>query len=183
MLIEPRDRSAHLPDRKRRERRVDLQRPLHRDVDDLVAQFGEVTALEVVPTLRHEARVEHRLVRQVRLHHAHVRDRTAEVPQRLDELLPLFRVAGPADDDHDDRLAVQLGRDDRQRRRLPVDDDRHQVIGRVRDPVPVEAQHVARLLHRPDDRPGQDLCAERNAVELELRDDPEVAAAATEAPE
>ena len=52
-------------------------------------------------------------MRQIRLHHAHVRDRVAELPQRLDELLPLLRVAGPAHDHHHDRLAVQLRRDER----------------------------------------------------------------------
>src|SRR4029077_8395774 len=47
----------------------------------------------------------------------------------------------------------------------------------------VETQNVSRLLHRPEDRPGEHLCAEWDAVELELRDDSEVAASAAEAPE
>jgi hypothetical protein len=93
--------------------------------------------------VRHEARVEHRLVREVRLHHADVGDGRAELPQRPDELLALLGVADPAGDDHHDRLPVQLLRDDRQRWRLAVDDDRHQVVGRVGDPVAVEAQDLA----------------------------------------
>jgi hypothetical protein len=64
-----------------------------------------------------------------------------------------------------------------------VHDDRHQLVRRVRDPVAVETQHISRLLHRPEDRPGEHLRAERDAVELELRDDSEVAAPAAEAPE
>ena len=39
------------------------------------------------------------------------------------------------------------------------------------------------LLHRPENGACQHLCAQRHAAELELRDDPEVAAAAAHAPE
>ena len=96
---------------------------------------------------------------------------------------PSSDVAGPAADDHHDRLPVQLLRDERQRRRLAVDDDRHQLVRRLRDPVAVEAQDLPGLLHRPEQRPCQHLRAERHAAELELRDDPEVAAAPAHAPE
>src|SRR6185369_12358738 len=44
------DGAAHLPDRERRQRRLDLQRPLDGDVDDVVGQLRNVAALEVVPT-------------------------------------------------------------------------------------------------------------------------------------
>ena len=59
-------------------------------------------------------------MRQKRLHHAHVRDRIPELSQRLDELLPLFHVAGPAHDHHYDRLPVQFRRDERQQRARPL---------------------------------------------------------------
>ena len=62
-------------------------------------------------------------------------------------------------------------------------DDRHQLVRRVGDPLAIEAEHVPGLLHRPKHRPGQHLRPERHAPELELRDDPEVAAAAAHAPE
>src|SRR4029453_15029465 len=39
--------AAHVPDRVRRQRRGDLQRVLRRDVDDFIAQLGDVAALEV----------------------------------------------------------------------------------------------------------------------------------------
>ena len=78
---------------------------------------------------------------------------------------------------------MQLVRDERQGGRLAVNDDRHQLVRRVRDPVAVEAQHFRRVPHRPHDRARQHGRAEGHEVELELGDDPEVAAAATEAPE
>ena len=74
-------------------------------------------------------------------------------------------------------------RDERQRRRLAMDDDRHQLVRRLRDPVAIEAQHLPGLLHRPEDRPGQHLRPQRHAAELELGDDPEVAPAPAHAPE
>src|SRR6266540_378943 len=51
------------------------------------------------------------------------------------------------------------------------------------DPVAVKAQHLRRVLHRPEDRPGEHGWAQRNEIELELGHDPEVAAAAANAPE
>src|SRR5688500_3422823 len=110
-------------------------------------------------------------------------NRCAELPERPDELLPLIRVADPAGDDHDDRLAVELVGHERQRRGLAVEDDRHKLVRRVRDPVAIEAQDLPGLLHRPEDGACQDVRPERHAAELELRDDPEVTAAPAQAPE
>src|SRR3712207_7780767 len=52
------DRATHLPDRKRCQRRGDPGTVLGGDVDDLVGQPGDVTALEVVPPTVREARSE-----------------------------------------------------------------------------------------------------------------------------
>jgi hypothetical protein len=64
-----------------------------------------------------------------------------------------------------------------------VDHDRHQLVGRVRNPVAVEAEHIGRILHRPEDRPGEHDRPHGMQAELELGDDAEVPAAAAEAPE
>src|SRR2546430_5265911 len=73
--------------------------------------------------------------------------------------------------------------DEGQRRRLPVDDDRHQLVRRVGERVAVEASHLGRVFHRPEDWPGHHLRPQGVEPELELGDDPEVAAAAANAPE
>ena len=72
---------------------------LHRDVDDFIVQLGDVAALEVVPTTRRKARIEHRLMRQERLRHAEIQDRRAERLQRSDKAFPFLYVTGPAADD------------------------------------------------------------------------------------
>src|SRR5436190_5222457 len=50
-----RDRTAHLPDGERRQRRLDARRVVDGDVDHLVGQLRRVEAAEVVPAVRHEA--------------------------------------------------------------------------------------------------------------------------------
>ena len=85
---------------------------------------------------------------------------------------------------HHDRLPVQLLRDERQRRRLPVDDDRHQLVRRLGDPVAVEAQDVSGDCSIGQKTgPASTFGPSGTQSELELGDDPEVAAAAAEAPE
>ena len=49
VLADPRHRAAELPDREGRQRRLDPQRVLDGDVDDLVGQLGDVAGAEVVP--------------------------------------------------------------------------------------------------------------------------------------
>ena len=78
---------------------------------------------------------------------------------------------------------MELLGDERKRRRLAVDHDRHQLVGRAGEPVAVEAKHLRRFLHRPRDRPGDDRRAELVELELELGDDAEVRAGATDTPE
>ena len=80
-------------------------------------------------------------------------------------------------------LALQVGGDERQGRRLAVHDDRCQLVGDVGDPLPIEAQDVRRVVHHPGDRSGQHDGPDRVEPELELGDDPEVAAGTTQAPE
>ena len=80
-------------------------------------------------------------------------------------------------------LAVQLFRQERHRRRAPVDDDRRQLVGHVLDPLAVEAQEVGRVLHPPEDRPRDQRRPDWVEAKLELGDDPEVRAGAADAPE
>src|SRR5919109_663068 len=153
-LADARDRATHLPDRERRQRRGDAQAVLDGGVDDLVRQRRDVAGLEVVPAAGHEARVEHRLVLEERPRRADVRDRLAELLHRPDRPLAVLDLAGPVADDHHNRLAVQLLGDERERRCLAVDQDRHQVVRRVGDPVAGEAQKLPRGRHRPEKRAG-----------------------------
>ena len=78
---------------------------------------------------------------------------------------------------------MQLGGEHGQGRRLAVHDDRGELVGHVGDPVAVEAQHLRRLLHRPDDRSGEDLGTDGVELELELGDDAEVPPGPADAPE
>ena len=78
---------------------------------------------------------------------------------------------------------MELPRDEGKRRRPALDDDRHQLVRRLGAPLAVEAQEVRRLLDRPEDRPGEHGRAHGVKAKLELGDDPEVAAAAAQAPE
>jgi hypothetical protein len=80
-------------------------------------------------------------------------------------------------------LADELGWDDGQRRRPPLHDDRHQLVGAVRDPVAVEAKHLGCVLHGPEHGAGHDLRADRMQSELEVGHDAEVPTAAAHAPE
>ena len=69
---------------------------------------------------------------------------------------------------------MQLCGHELERRRLALDDDRHQLVRRLGAPLAIEAQHVWRLLDRPEDRSRQDDRAHGVQAKLELRDDPEV---------
>jgi hypothetical protein len=122
-------------------------------------------------------------VGQERLRLAQVEHRRAELPQRPEDSLPGVNRPRPAQDHGHDQLTAEIRRHERNRRRLAVDHDRHQLVRRLRYPVAVEAQNLRRLAHRPEDRPCQHGRADRVEAELELGDDAEVAAAAAQAPE
>ena len=78
---------------------------------------------------------------------------------------------------------MELPWDGGKRRGLALDDERHQFVRRLGAPLAVEAQEIWRLLDRPEDRPCEDGRAHRVKAKLELGDDPEVSAAAAQAPE
>ena len=66
---------------------------------------------------------------------------------------------------------------------MPSRIDGPELVGRVGDEVPVEAQDVGRVLGRPEDRSGHDSRAEWVQREPERADDAEVPAAASQRPE
>jgi hypothetical protein len=78
---------------------------------------------------------------------------------------------------------VQLGADSRQRRDRAEPDDGPELVGRVGDEVPVEAQDLGGVLGRPEHWSGHDGGADRVQREPERADDAEVPAAASQGPE
>ena len=62
-------------------------------------------------------------------------------------------------------------------------DDGPELVGRVRDVVPVEAQDIGGVLGRPEHRSGEDVGADGMQPEPERGDDAEVPAAASQRPE
>ena len=64
-----------------------------------------------------------------------------------------------------------------------MDGDGHHLVRQLGAPFAIEAQDGRRLLHRPEDRPGEDDRADVVQAEFELGDDAEIAAAAAQAPE
>ena len=109
----------------------------------------------------------------------HDRRRLADRRQRR---LALVDRAGPARHEDEERLAVTLLRDERQRRRDLPRREAAELLGRVLDEVAVEPEHGLRVLELEQDRSAVDL-AHRVQPELERRDDAEVAAAAADRPE
>ena len=108
VLAHPGHGAAEMEDREDGHRRGDPQPVVGHGVDHLVVQLREVAGADVVPPVVRERRVEARLMGDVRLRRAHVEQRRAELPQRLQDLLALLdrpRVAA-ADDHH--VLAVKL---------------------------------------------------------------------------
>jgi hypothetical protein len=174
------DRAAEVEDRECGQRGGHARGMLGDDVDDGIGQCVQVARPDVVPPALGERGVEHRLVLDERLGHAQVEQRGTELPHRQDDLLALVDRSRVAADHRDDGHAAQLRRDGLDRRRHPVDDDGGELVRHIGDPLAIEPQHVGRPLHRPDDRAGEHLGPDRIEPELELGDDPEVPAAASE---
>ena len=84
---------------------------------------------------------------------------SAEPAQRLDERLALLRVARVEQREHDDLLAVDLRREERQRRRLAQDGPHGELVRRLGDEFAVLLQHRLRLGERVDDEAAQHVRA------------------------
>ena len=124
---------------------------------------GDVAGAEVVPPARRKRRIEHRLVREERLRHAEVEHRRPEVLERRDDALRPPRSGRHSTGRHR-RPASRAapaglpGRSGARRSTTIVISS----SGAAGDPVAVEAQHLRRLLHRPEDRPRNDSRPDRN---------------------
>jgi hypothetical protein len=170
-------------DRDGGEGRGDLGRVLDDHVDHLVGEGRELVPLPVVVEAVGHRRVEHLLVRHVRLLHHRVERRGAELTDGPHGALALLDRPRVADDEGDDRLAVQLLGHGRQRGRQPEVRHDPQLVGRLGGHLAQQTEHLGGVVHRPRHHARGDDGPERVEAELERRDDAEVAAAAPEPPE
>lgn len=152
-------------------------------VDQAVAELHQVVRLPVVARTRRQERIERLLPSGERLHPDVFAEHHPERAQRRDELHPHGGVICVEDGERDDLFPVDVGRQERERRRLSgnhpdVELVRHRLgeAGKLRD-------HVLRLVEREDDEPAQHIRPHWIELELEAGDDAEVSAAAAQSPE
>ena len=125
-------------------------------------------------------RLEHLVDARIRHRHGHVDQGRGDVAERLEGRLARGRVAVVDEHDRERHRSDQLGRDERGGRERHQERDRRQLLGRARGDRHEAAQDVAGGRH--EQRATEDL-AGRVELELEPRDDTEVAAAAADRPE
>jgi hypothetical protein len=118
-------------------------------------------------------------MRQVGLGRGEVHQGLDVPAQRRQHTFAAGELTGPADDDADHRLTVQVGREDRQRWGVAQVDHGAQLVRGMRDQLPIAVEHVAGLVGRVEDRSGEHGGADRVQPVTEAGDHPEVAAAAT----
>ena len=132
---------------------------------------------------RVQSAVEQALHHRVRHDADEVGDRVAEVLERLHQRAALLGLAGVHGDDRDDRLAVhRLGKERRGRSGREVDQRGH-LVRQLARPVAVEPQDLFGAVARKEDRAGQQHRSDGMQPVLQRGRDPEVPAAATQAPE
>jgi hypothetical protein len=107
----------------------------------------------------------------------------SDLADRSDCALSRLHLARPADDHAEDRREMHLLRDERLRRGAHERGSAAQVIGRVGHVAIQESQDLGRPLGQADEHPAIDDGSDLVQLERELGDDPEVAAAAPQAPE
>ena len=105
------------------------------------------------------------------------------LPERLDELLALLRIAHVKKRQDDHLLAVDIGGKERQWWGLSKHRPHRQLVGGLGVEIPVLLEHALRLGERVDDKAAEKIRTDLVKTELELRDHAEVAAAAAERPE
>ena len=107
-----------------------------------------------------------------------VDERRSQLAQRLHGALAALEVAGPAGADGHHVTPVQLGREERERRCLAELQDRRQLVRGSGGDLSIAAKHLEPVLERVVDVSRQHRGADGVQAELELGDDPEVAAPA-----
>src|SRR6185312_7327866 len=85
-----------------------LASEVHENVDETIADLEEIVRLPVVAHSRREERIENRLPGGERLRSDHVRNRPAELAQRLEHALASGDVARIARREHQNLLAMPL---------------------------------------------------------------------------
>src|SRR5512132_3996016 len=126
------------------------------DVDDRVGQAGEVRGLPVVVPAMGDGVVEAALVVDVPRGSDEVDEWRPELAERTDGALTCLDGSGVAAGHRDGWPEVQVLVDHRQRRHRAEPNDGPELVGRVGDEVPVEAQDLGGVLGRPEDRSGRD---------------------------
>ena len=115
---------------------------------------------------------------------AEVHERCSQLAERPERGHPVVRRAREHAEDRRERGAVERRVEGVERRDVPEHRDRADVAGRVRGhELLVPAQHVVRGRERVEDVREGHLRPDRVEAELEGRHDPEVPAAATQAPQ
>src|SRR5919106_3257735 len=177
------DGASEMKDREGGQGRLHAYRMVDGGVNDSVRELRHVAGTEVVPPTAREGRVEHGLVVHERFRRAYIEHRRTEFPYRAKDFLSVLDRTRVAAGDDDYWLAVQLRRHNRERRGLPMNNDRCQLVGHLGDPLAVETQHLRGFLHRPEDGAGECRGAQWIEAKLEFGDDAEVATPAAHSPE
>ena len=153
------------------------------EVDELVRQLLDELRLPVVVEARRIARVEQLLDRDVRHRPDDVDGRRVELAERPQQLLAALDIREREGDDADHMLPLELRRNEGRRRSGQKAHAAADLVWRVGDELAVEAQHIGRLVGRPEDHAAGHQRRQLVQAVLEARHDAEIAAAATQAPE
>ena len=165
----------------RRRRRLEA---LHHRRQELVAHLVQIVELVVVAPAAGGGVVDHRLQGQVRHRADQVEGRRVRLAQRRDRALSLVQVlAAPGEGDDAGPAAAQLRRERPLRRRGQHHAEGRQLTRGVLHDLPGRGKGVHRPLPGVGHHPAEDHRADRARLELEARDDAEVAAAAAQGPE
>ena len=114
-----------------------------------------------------EQRIDQLLERGVRDRPEQIRDRLGHLARRLHEPFAVLVRAGVAADDRDDRLAVHLLGEERNRRGNRHVHEGRELVRQSVAPLAVKAQDVAGVIARVEDRAAVDDRADLIQLELE----------------
>ena len=147
-----------------------------------VGERGQVLGLPVVVVSFGLVGVEHALLLDVRLLRDDIDDGAAELLQRGQIPVALFKGSGMARDNADDGLASPVGGDERRGRR-EAQDEHERELSRGRSGGPsVELQDLRRTIGGPRDQASDNLGADGMQAVGERRHDAEIAPAPSDGP-
>ncbi|MDT4830473.1 hypothetical protein FQZ97_639380 [compost metagenome] len=163
--------------------RLNPARMRHGEIDGPLIDAWQVVRLPVVAPSLGLRGVEQALHLRVGPARHDVGHRPAKRAQRCDQCFSLFDLAGVADEDGHDRLAVHLLREPGGRRRDPQNRHAGQFARGLCAERTVGVENLPGVVAAPCDRTAQDFGADGKEPVLEGGDDAEVAAAAAQRPE